>query len=409
MSAQAPIRAEEVPLARRVAAFAVLMVFEFFYGWCWNTVDVLRPQLRAALHISLTQAGSAYTAQGLGALTGAIVLGQAADRFGRRRMVFVVVVGYALAAAAGALVTSYPLLLLQRAVLGFFLGGNFPVIIAVYMSLFGPGLRAKLASLGNGNYNLAIVALGASLALPWAAADWRHVILAGALPPLLLFPLLFIVPNDRRLIPWGASGAVARPGRLPILELFRNGLARRTGLLFLVVGLNFFAYQAFAGWVTTYLKEVRHLSVGAAGGLVAWQFTGATIGGFFWGVFSDRFGRRLTAIGFFMAAFVVALYLGVLRDPSALRIAGFLWGFGIACSVAWGPWMFELYPAPLRSTAMSIFNWGRLISMTAPLITGALAEGFGLTLAMALSGVAFALAGAIWLALPETLSRRAAA
>ncbi len=403
------VRAEDVPLARRVAAFAALMVFEFFYGWCWNTVDVLRPQIREDLHISLTQAGSAYTAQGLGALTGAVVLGQLADVIGRRRMVFTVVLGYGLFAAAGALVTSYPQLLLQRLALGFFLGGNFPVIIACYLSLFGAGWRGKLAALGNGNYNLAIVALGASLSLAQVQADWRLVLLAGAIPPLVLAPLLFVVPNDRKLIPWGGADPEARGKGLPVLELFRHGLAPRTGLLFLMIGLNFFAYQAFAGWVTTYLKEVRGLPAPTAGALVAWQFTGATLGCFFWGVFSDRFGRRPTALGFFLAATVVAAYLALPTIPGALGTAGFLWGFTMACSVAWGPWIFELFPARVSSTAMSIFNWGRLISMTAPLVTGAIAERAGLPYALACSSAAFALGGIVWLQLPETLRRRPAA
>ena len=51
------------------------MIAEFFYGWSWNTVDVLRPQIRESLGLTLTRAGSAYTAQSLGALVGAIFLG----------------------------------------------------------------------------------------------------------------------------------------------------------------------------------------------------------------------------------------------------------------------------------------------------------------------------------------------
>ena len=328
-------RAEDLTPARRFGAFAALMLFEFFYGWCWNTVDILRPQIRDALGLSLTQAGSAYTAQGLGALVGAIVLGQLADRFGRTRMIYVVVTGYAALGLLGVVVTSYPALLAQRGALGFFLGGNFPIIVGSYLGLFPPHLRGKLTSVGNGCYNLAIVALGAALAAAWLPKDWRFLLLAGALPPLLLSPLLTIVPDDRRISAWGGrTTQAAEVRKLPIADLFAPGLIGITVRLFLVIGLNFFAYQAFAGWVTTYLKDVRGFTPAEGGAIVAWQFTGATLGSFFWGWVTDRFGRRAAALGFFGATLVVAIYLGVLQAPAALRLAGFLWGFMIACSVA---------------------------------------------------------------------------
>ena len=91
------------PLGRAVAAFGFLLVAEFFYSWAWNTVDVLRPQIRDSLGLTLTQAGSTYTAQSIGALVGAVALGQIADRWGRRRTLFVVVVGYAVFGGLGAL------------------------------------------------------------------------------------------------------------------------------------------------------------------------------------------------------------------------------------------------------------------------------------------------------------------
>ena len=83
------------------------MSAEFFYGWSWNTVDVLRPQIRDSLGLTLTQAGSAYTAQSLGALLGAVILGQIADRFGRRRTLFFVIAGYGICGGLGAVVGSY--------------------------------------------------------------------------------------------------------------------------------------------------------------------------------------------------------------------------------------------------------------------------------------------------------------
>lgn len=401
------MRAEDLPAWRRWLAFGFLMIAEFFYGWTWNTVDVLRPQIRASLDLTLTQAGSAYTAQSLGALAGAIILGQVADRFGRRRTLFFVIAGYAVMGAAGTVVGSYAELLGQRALLGFFLGAIFPVLIATYMGLFPNTWRGKLSALGQGTYNLSVVALGWAYGTQTGQADWHSLLLWGAIPPLIVAPLVFVfVPDDRKMLAWGADEHRIPSRKLPIMDLFQKGLIRTTLLLFLLTSLNFFGYQAFAGWVTTYLKDVKQFSPELISKIIYWQFIGAVLGGFFWGWFSDRYGRRLCGIGFFIAGASVVLYLTLLKDAGSLQLGGALWGFMITASVAWAPWMSELFPAHLRSSAMSIFNWGRIISMTSPLVTGAIADSYGLESAMLLSAVAFTLGGAVWLMLPETVFRK---
>jgi MFS family permease len=402
------LRAEDIALSRRTTAFVLLMVFEFFYGWSWNTVDVLRPQIREELGLTLTQAGSAYTAQSLGALIGAIVFGALADRFGRQRILFAIVLGTAVAAAAGAYVQSYYMLLAQRFILGLFLGANFPVLIATYMGLFSSSVRGKLTSVGQGTYNLSVIALGMAYGMFAERSDWHWLLLIGSVPALILSPLiLLLIPDDRKMSPWGADPDEPKSERMPLLELFSPELRRRTWLLFLLVALNFFAYQAFAGWTTTFLKDERGLAPETIGWIISTQFTGALVGGFFWGWFSDRFGRRPAGIGFAFGALAVLAYLTIAQSPTGLAVAGFCWGFAITASVAWAPWMSELYPTRVRSSAMSIFNWGRIVSMTAPLVTGEIAASFGLESAMLLGAAGFGLGAVVWFALPETVSRDA--
>ena len=92
-------------------------------------------------------------------------------------------------------------------------------------------------------------------------------------------------------------------------------------------------------------------------------------------------------------------------DIVLLRVIGLVYGGTLCASVIWGPWLAELYPPHLRSTAASIFNWGRVISFFAPLITATLAGSVGLPVAMASASIAFGLAALIWLSQPETLDR----
>ncbi len=388
----------DLPLWRRFLILGLLLCSEFLYGWAWNTVDVLRPFFRATIHLTLLQAGSAYSAQGAGALIGALILGQLADRFGRRNVLAGLIFGYGVSLLAGVLVGSYPELLAQRFVLGLFMGGVFPVGVSIYVNLFHAKFRGRVAATLNVAFSGSIVMLGLALSVVGGHA-WRELLLIGGIPPLILAPLAWLI------IPKSTEKSAARRG-LPVGELFAPGLRVRTVLLAAMTGLNFFGYQAYSGWLTTYLTEVRGLSAGVAGGLVAGVFAANIIGGFVWGWAADRFGRRFNALGFIITALAVAAYIAAPADVGLLRLLGIVYGGAVCSSVIWGVWLAELYPAHLRATAASIFQWGRVVSFFAPLITAGVAGRFGLSAAMLLASGSFAIAAVIWLLQPETLAKR---
>ncbi len=408
MATLALLDARDIPLSRRAISLIFLLAGYFFYAWSWNTVDILRPYIRDSLALSLTQSGSLYTVQSIGAIAGAIIMGQVADKMGRRNALVISMLGYGSGLLAGLAVASYWQLVGQRIYLGFFMGSMFPIAVGIYSGLFARETRGMIAGFVMGTYNLAVSALGfLSAAIFRAGYDWTILLWAG-LAPVLLAPFAFaLIPDDRRLIPadGNADGQTTAQSKLPITELFRPGSVWRTVRLAAMTGLNFFAYQAFTGWATTYLKNERKIADGVIGDVLGWQFIGAAAGGLIWGWVGDRFGRRSAAIGFLIAAAIIPVYLFVAMPVELLKVTGALYGIALSASVVWGPWLSELYPPHLRSTAASIFNWGRIVSMTAPLITAPLAESFGLAAVMSLASISFVLAAMIWFSLPETMRR----
>ena len=99
------IRAQQFTQGRRFGALAFLLVAYFFYAWSWNTVDILRPYIKESLGLTDLQAGSAYTLQSVGAIIGAVVMGQVADKIGRRNALVISMAGYGLGLLGALVIT----------------------------------------------------------------------------------------------------------------------------------------------------------------------------------------------------------------------------------------------------------------------------------------------------------------
>ena len=400
------VRAEDLSPYRRWLMFAAIMAPYVFYAFCWNTENFLRPYMAEALELSKPQVSAFYTLQALGALIGAVVLSHVADRHSRRNTLVLISIGFGAAALGVNFVHDYATALLQRFVMGFFLGGVFGCAVSLYVGMFRPAMRGLLAGIVQLTYN------GGDALLSWFgrhydSTNWQVVLQIGGVGAICAGVVtLLVIPPDRLLIPWG--GAEVRLGgrrRFVISELFTGGRWRLTARLALLCGLNFFAFQAFNGWVTTYLREVRFYSPDTIGKLMTALHVGSMIGALFWGIMADRFGRRTNALGFALAAVLIAVYLNVPPAPVLYGAAGFAYGFCLVAMGIWGPYFAELYPEHLRATAASIFNWGRIVSMFGALLTGWIAQQFGLQTIMYVGSATFAVAAALWLSLPETLQR----
>ena len=139
------------------------------------------------------------------------------------------------------------------------------------------------------------------------------------------------------------------------------------------------------------------------GKLLTVMHVGSMIGAIAWGLAGDRLGRRFNALGFLFAAVFIVVFLNVPQNPLMLGIVGFLYGASLVSICVWGPYFAELYPEHLRATAASIFNWGRIVSLFGALLSGAIAQSYGMHTIMYIGSITFLLGAIIWWSLPETL------
>ena len=291
--------------------------------------------------------------------------------------------------------------MVQRFAVGFFAGTVFPLTIGLIAELFASRLRGRLASLIDGTYFFAVVALGLASGFV-GIGGWRVLLWAGGVPPILFAVTAYwLIPDHAR--PSAADAPVTK--RASITDLFHSAWRGRTLALLAMMSANACGSQAFSGWLTTYLYEVAHLAGPDVGTVVACQFAGSAVGAVAWGWAIDRFGRRAGAVGLSTAAIAAAVFLLSPATPLLLGLIAICYGLGFSAVVSIGPWLAELYPPGLRTPATSMFQWGRFISLIIPPLTGQLALSWGLPAAMGIAVVALAIAATIWSRLPETLDR----
>ena len=175
------------------------------------------------------------------------------------------------------------------------------------------------------------------------------------------------------------------------------------------------AYWFTYTWLPTYLTQERGLTIAGSGWKILVVVLGELLGYASFGMVSDRFGRKpafslyatLMAVGLVS---ITLLWPRIEAWPPLLLFCLWLTGFGTGTWSNFGPMFAELFPTPLRTTAVgSVFNAARGVQFVTPIIVAAMAHRWGLGGGIALAaGFALGAAGWVWL-LPETRGRRIAA
>jgi len=400
----APWRAFHVRVS--VASTGGVFADGFGLGIIGISLSVAAPQLGLdAVWLGLM--GGASLA---GLFAGALLTGPAADHFGRRRIfAYNMVVAAVLSMLQFTIGTGAELLVLRLAI-GFLLGTDYVVSKTLLTEFVPRRLRGRILGLLSvawaGGYACAYT-VGFCLS-GTGTQSWRWMLLASAVPCLLIAPLRITMPESplwlanhgyreqsARVVRSKLGGSVRPPAPL-VLTPAQGGRWRRLfsaqWRIRTLVACTFFTCQVIPYFaVSTFVAQVMtalNLKGGAVGGLIYnfALFAGAIAGL----LIVDRISRRSFLIGSFVAAAATMLILSTwMQVPPALMILLFAVFAGVLSAASNLVYVYlpELFPTDLRASGIGL-------AIAASRI-GSAASTFGLPVIVSLYGARVALGACV--------------
>lgn len=407
----------EVSMVQRVAAYLAILVGYFFYCYNFVIIDYVRPYIVEAYDgISLANTAQLYTWQSVGALIGALSCAWFATKFGKKSTLIAITALNGGATIVNLMFIDYATWAAMRFIIGLSLGGYFTVAVSLMIGLFTPNVRGKLTAFASSMFSVALMVMGAYAAyIASVNAPWESLMLIGGIPPLVAaVVMIFVLPGDKKVIAYGEEEQTTTTGEKVAVkkgswgEMLSQPYRKITITCLLLAGLNFYGFQFFGGFVTTYLRTVRMFDGATIGLIFSISAFGSLFGAWFWGAVADKYCRKVNAFGFILAGIMVSIFFVapgnmVIGGLNMLAILGLIYNFGLSSSAVWGGYFSELFPAHLRSYGAALFHGGRIIGMWAPMVLVFIQERTDLQTAMWGSPVVWILAGLLWLSLPETL------
>ena len=306
---------------------------------------------------------------------GALVFGVLADRYGRRPVLMMNIVGFSVIELACAFAPTLNALLVLRALFGIAMGGVWGVGAALAFETLPAEGRGTFSGILQEGYALGSILASAAFGLLFAGfhwhgitvpgIGWRGLFILGSTPALLAFYVQASVPESPV---WLASRKqrTERTGAHAGPEWSRQMLHFLPTFLFLVLLMT--AFMSFSHGTQdvypTFLAVQMKLSPETIGLIGVLYGLGSIAGGIVVGSLSERWGRkRAIVIAALCAIPVIPLY-AYGHSALTLGIGAVLMQFMV--QGAWGvvpAYLTELSPAPVRATAPGLaYQLGGLIT-----------------------------------------------
>jgi MFS family permease len=345
--------------------------------------------------------GGLLAATLLGWAMGGVAAGVLTDYIGRKRMLMISILWYAVFAGLTALSPNYWVLLVFRFLTGLGLGAEWGPGTAIVAEFWPPSLRGRAggalhAALGVGFFLASGIWL---LVNPLGSSSWRYMFVIGILPAFLLLyvrravhdPALWVAANNRRREARNRleMGVVSQEDRklaqfTMTRVLLDPQLRRRVGLLLLMAVSSSVGWWSVQTWVPQYAAQ---LATNAGQQSQHWASlaglmynVGGIAGYLMLGWLADAFGRKPTTCLYYLGALGLSLcFFLLVHDMRAMLLMAAANGFFTNGQFAWMTiYLPELFPTPVRGSAMClVFDGSRSIAAIGPLLAGWLISSFG--------------------------------
>lgn len=184
------------------------------FGFDTAVISGVTSDLRAVYQLSAGGLGITVSSALWGTLAGALLAGAPGDSFGARQCLKVIAIFYLASALGCALAWDWPSLLFFRVMAGLAIGAS-TVLAPVYVTEIAPPAW-RGAMVGMFQFNIVLGILVAYLSnyligtLMLGAEEWRWKFGIAALPGIVLFALLFTIPQSPRWLAFRGRLAEAR-------------------------------------------------------------------------------------------------------------------------------------------------------------------------------------------------------
>lgn len=378
---------------RIIALCALLAMMD---GFDTQAIAFVAPEIADEWHVDASSFGVIFGLGLFGGLLGAMLLGMAGDRFGRKPMLVFATLAFAIGSLLTPLAGSLVELAAARFGTGLGLGGALPGVIALTAEYAPKRLRTSVVGWMFCGFPLGAVLGGIAAARLIPAFGWSSVFIAGGLLPLLVLPLVMLfVPESIRFLAtrgsrepidkvlqqmgrsgdWnGASGFVSKEEHAPVASLFKHGRGRGTLLLWATLFLSLLMTYFLVNWIPVVARQ-GGLPITTAVLALSMLNLGAIIGCIVIGRLADR-SRPAIPIGvaFAFGGVAIACISQAGASGPLLCLATFLVGAlsigAQMCTVALCAGYYDTF---LRATGVGwAMGIGRIGAIAGPVLGGLL-------------------------------------